>query len=117
MRNLHIFTSLILLLAILSLFTRFGLNVFSLNGTSFFFGYGDLLFHFALFHIAAWWVCIFPRNIMILGWISLVFLGAFSEVAQATWVPGRDGTVLDATINISSVLFVVLVFSLRKLRA
>lgn len=72
---LHVFALLIVIVSVGSLFTGIGPSVFNIEGRHFFFGYGDLLFHFALFHFCGWLAYIFKPTPRIVAWSLLVFLG------------------------------------------
>ncbi|MGF1766006.1 hypothetical protein L4D06_01260 [Enterovibrio makurazakiensis] len=89
-----------------SLFTGIGLSAFNLKGSQFFFGHGDLLFHFALFHLSGWLVYSLDLGKRRFVWCLLIALGVGSELAQTYWIEGRDGSMSDAVVNVLSVLCV-----------
>ncbi|MBE1275029.1 hypothetical protein [Enterovibrio baiacu] len=115
---LYISALFIAFLGVSSLFTGIGLSAINLEGSHFFFGHGDWLFHFALFHLSGWLVYSFGAGKRCLAWLTLLALGIFSEFAQTYWVQGREGSVSDAIVNVVAVLSVyplsLLLSSLRQ---
>ncbi|OEE68070.1 hypothetical protein A1OO_20285 [Enterovibrio norvegicus FF-33] len=95
-----------------SLFTGVGLSAINVESSHFFFGHGDWLFHFALFHLSSWLVFTLDSGKRRFVWCLLIALGIGSELAQTYWVQGRDGSMSDATVNVLAVLSV---FPLRFL--
>ncbi|MGF1708389.1 hypothetical protein [Enterovibrio baiacu] len=89
-----------------SLFTGIGLSAINLEGSHFFFGHGDWLFHFALFHLSGWLVYSLGAGKRWFAWLTLLALGICSELAQTYWVQGREGSVSDAVVNVVAVLSV-----------
>ncbi|MDD1782441.1 hypothetical protein LRP49_14815 [Enterovibrio sp. ZSDZ35] len=105
---LHVMSALLVLVAFISLFSPLGLSELNVDRKAFFFGHGDLLLHFALFHFAAWLVVPLGRKVQPYVYIGLLALGVFSEWAQDAFIANRDGSVNDAMANVVAVLLVVI---------
>ncbi|OEE75031.1 hypothetical protein A1OQ_23310 [Enterovibrio norvegicus FF-162] len=109
---LYVSALFIVLIGLSSLFTGIGLSAINIESSQFFFGHGDWLFHFALFHLSSWLVYTLDSGKRRFVWCLLIALGIGSELAQTYWVQGRDGSMSDATVNVLAVLSV---FPLRFL--
>ncbi|MEI8611148.1 hypothetical protein P4S70_20540 [Enterovibrio sp. Hal110] len=116
---LQVFALCIVFIGVGSLFTGVGLSAINLEGSDFFFGHGDWLFHFALFHLSGWLVyALDSAGKQRFAWCMLIALGLGSELAQTHWVQGREGSISDAVVNVVAVLSVYpvsfLLFSIRR---
>ncbi|WP_407330933.1 hypothetical protein [Enterovibrio sp. 27052020O] len=114
---LYISALCIVFIGVGSLFTGIGLSAINIESSHFFFGHGDWLFHFALFHLSSWLVYSLDSGKRRFVWYLLFALGIGSELAQTYWIQGRDGSMSDAIVNVFAVLSVFpLRFLLSSLR-
>ncbi|PMN71101.1 hypothetical protein [Enterovibrio norvegicus] len=105
--GLYLSALCIAFIGVSSLFTGVGLSAINLEGSHFFFGHGDWLFHFALFHLSGWLVyALDSTGKRRFAWCTLIALGLGSELAQTYWVHGREGNISDAVVNVFAVLFI-----------
>ncbi|WP_028024897.1 VanZ family protein [Enterovibrio calviensis] len=115
---LYVSALCIVLIGLSSLFTGIGLSAINIESRHFFFGHGDWLFHFALFHLSGWLVFTLDSGKRRFAWCVLLVLGIASELAQTFWVQGREGSISDAVVNVLAVLSVyplsLLLSSLRQ---
>ena len=116
---LYISTLFVAFIGVGSLFTGVGLSAINIESSHFFFGHGDWLFHFALFHLSGWLVyALDSAGKRRFAWCMLIALGLGSEFAQTYWVQGREGSISDAVVNVVAVLSVyplsLLISALRQ---
>ncbi|WP_039849490.1 hypothetical protein [Grimontia indica] len=115
--GLYFFAIGFLALAMLSLFTGFGLKQLSIEGKTFFWGNGDLLFHFGLFYLSG--VLLFPLqlHVKVLSFTFLLLVAIASEYVQAHLIPGRSGSLLDALVNVFALFSAMVTLSVAHRRA
>ncbi|USH03296.1 hypothetical protein K6Q96_04585 [Grimontia kaedaensis] len=103
-------------LAMLSLFTGFGLKQLSIEGKTFLWGYGDLLIHFGVFYLGGVLLFPLPLHVKVLSFTFLLLVAVASEYIQANLLPGRTGSLTDALVNVFALFSAMLTLGVAHLR-